>query len=92
MEVFNFGYEDQDSGTPVTSLRVGEFVRFLRVSGTHAARSGVASVPVPALGDVDSPILSASSPTYEYEATSAGVFVYTCIFHPSMQGVLVVEP
>lgn len=90
VSVFNFGYEDSATATPITVANVGDSVTFVWDSGVHTVTSGAAGRGVAAAGDLDSPILSAGA-SWTFTAPEAGVFAYTCKLHPSMQGVLVVQ-
>lgn len=93
VDVTDDGYRDHASGTAVTTARVGYIVRFVLKEGTHTVTSGVASIPLADLGDLDSPEMSERSgvTTWDYTPTASGAYLYTCQPHPHMNGLLVVD-
>lgn len=91
VDVYNFGFTDHGTGTPVTLAVVGDVVEFRWVSGTHTAESGIARQHVTALGDIDSGNLDPKNPSASWTATAPGAFTYTCKYHANMQGVVIVQ-
>lgn len=69
----------------LTSVIVGDTVRFTWVSGTHTTTSIAQSIPANA-AVWNSPITSAN-PTFDYKVTVAGTYTYVCSPHaPGMAG------
>ncbi len=81
VSVSNFAF----SPANLTSVIVGDTVRFTWVSGTHTTTSVTQSIPANA-AVWNSPITSAN-PTFDYKVTVAGTYSYVCTPHAgSMTG------
>ena len=69
----------------ITSVIVGDTIRWNHASGTHTTTSVAQSIPAGA-AVWDSPITSAN-PTFDYKVTVAGTYTYVCTPHaPGMAG------
>lgn len=87
IRLFNFGFEDETSERATTEVSKGQLLCFVWTEGTHTVTSGVASHPEPLLGPLNSGAKNAGSVWRTY-AENEGRFVYTCQFHPTMNGLL----
>lgn len=90
IDVFNFGFTDAGTGTPVTIAAVGDTVVFTVSSGVHTASDGVAGRANPVGSSFDSGVMSAGD-SFSITLGESGVVLYTCKLHASMQGMIVVQ-
>lgn len=97
--VQNFAFQDEETGTPVTTIEVGETVRWTWEGGCHSVTEGVrdgsgGTLTTPAFDselrcaqfDEDGDALTTMEATFD----EPGVFSYFCKPHPKMQGIVVV--
>ena len=81
--VWNFGYTQYHPNPPYPdpippdepTIRVGDTIRWVRVSGTHDVRSASGTPE-----QFASPIITAAAP-YSHTYTNVGRFYYYCTFH-----------
>lgn len=100
VHVQNFAFEDQDTGTSVTKVSVGDTVQFVWVSGCHSVTQGVrgaGSDPVGVAAGFDSGVQCTSyddagdpATTFNVTFQEEGVVKYYCRPHLPMEGQIVV--
>lgn len=81
VRVVDFAFEDGATGTPATVVVSGGKVTWTGVSGLHTVTAADGSFNSGDLGVGE---------TFTITAAGPGVFPYSCLFHASMRGVLVV--
>ncbi|HUR69719.1 MAG TPA: hypothetical protein VM370_10790 [Candidatus Thermoplasmatota archaeon] len=83
VDVRNSGYTDVESGTPVTSIHVGDTVLWRNLEGHHT------------ITDIDGSASHggfSAGETASHTFTAPGVTPYRCSFHLNMHGLIVVGP
>lgn len=84
----SMSFVDTQSGTNVTTIRAGQTVTWVWVSGTHSTTSGSCCT---ASGMWDSGVMAGGS--FSHTFASTGTFTYFCLVHGSlMTGTVVVNP
>lgn len=92
VSVFDFGFRDSDTRSPVTHVGVGDTVTWVWDSGIHTVTEGVGDdVDVlPSAFDSGVKRPSDNDPTFSVTFDTTGAFVYLCEIHPLMRGTVVV--
>jgi plastocyanin len=96
--VDNFQFEDQDTGTPVTHVDVGDTVRWVWTGGCHSVTDGVRSPYGQPIGPsaFDSGVqctdYEEGEPVTTFSVTfdEPGVYKYYCKPHVQMEGLVIV--